>query len=147
MTSCVTVTPTGSVPVRYCVPLARNAKSPARARCGATLDAWAGSLFADMPSAPGLSQSTRKPTSLPSIQSRAEPSPTRRLTDRSARNRPIDVAAWSATRQQHRALRTEALGAATLTRWEVAEVVLRFWLGTMRRTVKFLCSGYRIAPT
>jgi len=39
------------------------------------------------------------------------------------------------------------LGAATLARWEVAEVVLRFWLGGIRRAVKFWSSGYRIPTT
>jgi hypothetical protein len=57
------------------------------------------------------------------------------------------LAAWTVTRQQRRALRTNTPGATTLTRWEVAEVVLRFWLGAIRRAVKFYQSGYRMATT
>jgi hypothetical protein len=38
-----------------------------------------------------------------------------------------------------------ALSAAMLTRWEAAEVVLRFWPGATRRVVKFCQSGYLMA--
>jgi len=53
----------------------------------------------------------------------------RQPLNRSANSCSTELAAWTATRQQHRALRTDTPGAVMLTRWEVAEVVLRFWLG------------------
>src|SRR5215469_10199001 len=102
----------------------------------------AGPLFAGIPNPSGRSQPTRKSASPPGNRLRADGKPpTRQPLHRSAKNWSVELAAWTATRQQHRA---QTPGANTLTRWEVAEVVLRFWLGGSRRAVKFSHSGYRI---
>jgi hypothetical protein len=83
-----------------------------------------------MPSTSGLGQPTGKSASPPGNRPSAGSGPmTRQPLNRSANSQSIELAAWTTTRQQHRALRTDTPGAVTLTRWEVAEVVLRFWLG------------------
>ncbi len=43
------------------------------------------------------------------------------------------------------AVDASALSAALLTRWEAADVVLRFWPGAVHRVVKFCHSGYLMA--